>query len=146
MWNTLYCIILYTGCLKKTEFYQIKHLEILLPIGKKTSDIHCKSTNAQFSKTHFLRHSKDSGETGFPFLTPNPALHAQLVFGNTIWASLGSAKNEYEWEKANNLGADRMSLALCWLSRTKPLHFTHRYSNLNWTNLWATWALWWKVA
>ena len=24
-----------TGCLKKTEFYQIEHLEILLPVGKK---------------------------------------------------------------------------------------------------------------
>ena len=25
----------HTGCLKKTEFYQIEHLEILLPVGKK---------------------------------------------------------------------------------------------------------------
>ena len=24
-----------TGCLKKNEFYQIEHLEILLPVGKK---------------------------------------------------------------------------------------------------------------
>ena len=45
----------YTGCLKKTEFYQIEHLEILLPVGKKY-DICGKSANAQIGKAQFFRH------------------------------------------------------------------------------------------
>ena len=42
---------------KKNEFYQINHLKILLPVGKKyLNDIRGKSANGQFGKTLFFRH------------------------------------------------------------------------------------------
>ena len=39
---------------KKTEFYQIDLLEILLPVGKKYLCICDKSGNVQFGKTQFF--------------------------------------------------------------------------------------------
>ena len=46
------------GCLKRTEFYQIEHLEILLPVGKKTLMIFVANLEMLKSvKLSFFRHS-----------------------------------------------------------------------------------------